>query len=89
MGLRISNAERLAPEHIQDELIKIEAGKMGIFCYIPFLDDEVLNALGAVVRRSGPCHLPADYLLSTSYLARLARLTSIPRLHVTSHALAA
>ncbi|WBO86286.1 phage integrase SAM-like domain-containing protein [Hymenobacter yonginensis] len=85
-GLRISDAERLAPEHIHGDLLKIEAGKTGILCYIPFLDDEVLKPVELVRRYAGQglatC-LPTTYDLD-SYLPHLAQLAGITRLHVTS-----
>ncbi|MCA8830513.1 phage integrase SAM-like domain-containing protein [Hymenobacter pini] len=85
-GLRISDADRLAPEHIQGDLIKLEAGKTGILCYIPFLDDEVLKPVQLVEQYAGQglatC-LPATYDLD-EYLPHIAQLAGITRLHVTS-----
>jgi len=47
-GLRISDADRMGPQHIQGELIKMATGKTGIVCLIPFLDDDVFRPVALV-----------------------------------------
>lgn len=85
-GLRISDAERLAPAHIHGELIRIEAGKTGILCRIPFLDDDVLRPVALVQQYAPlglPTCLPPTYDLD-EYLPHVAQLAGITRLHITT-----
>lgn len=85
-GLRISDADKLAPQHIHGELIRIEAGKTGVMCLIPFIDDDVLKPVELVTRYAGQglatC-LPAVHELD-AYLPHVAYFAGISRLRVTS-----
>jgi Phage integrase SAM-like domain len=85
-GLRISDADRMGPQHIQGELIKMATGKTGIVCLIPFLDDDVFRPVALVEQYAGwglPTCLPYAPKLD-DYLPHLARLAGITRIAVTS-----
>jgi hypothetical protein len=86
LGLRISDADKMAPEHIQGKFVKIEAGKTGGLCLIPFIDDKVFKPV-ALIKKYAPLQLPTCLpTLATidQYMPHLAKLAGITRLHVTS-----
>lgn len=85
-GLRISDADRMGPQHIHGELIKLATGKTGIVCLIPFLDDDVFKPVALVEQYASwglPTCLP-DVPTLDDYLPHLARLAGISRINVTS-----
>ncbi|AHJ97977.1 site-specific integrase [Hymenobacter swuensis] len=85
-GLHISDADKLAPEHIHGELIRIEAGKTGIVCLLPFIDDDVLKPVQLVAKYAGrglPTYLPAAHELD-AYLPHVAHFAGITLLRVAS-----
>jgi hypothetical protein len=86
LGLRISDADRMAPEHLQGSFVKIEAGKTGVLCLIPFIDDDVFKPV-ALIAKYAPLALRTclpDVPTLDDYLPHLALLAGITRLHVTS-----
>ncbi|SHL98852.1 phage integrase SAM-like domain-containing protein [Hymenobacter psychrotolerans] len=85
-ALRISDADRMAPEHIQDDILRMDAGKTGIRCLIPFFDDEVFKPV-ALVRKYAPLGLatclPKLHTLD-DYLPHVQHLAGITRIQVTT-----
>ncbi|RPD44646.1 hypothetical protein DNI29_21190 [Hymenobacter sediminis] len=85
-GLRISDADLMAPHHIHGKLLKIDAGKTGIQCLIPFFDDDVFKPVALVQKYASwglPTCLP-DVPLLDDYLPLIAHLAGIGRIQVTS-----
>ena len=85
-ALRISDADLLAPEHIEGDIIRIHAGKTGIRCLIPFFDDNVFKPVALVAKYAhlglGTC-LPKLSTLD-EYLPHMQRLAGITRVQVTT-----
>jgi hypothetical protein len=42
-GLRLFDADRLAPEHVQGDLSRMRAGKTDVICRVPLVDDDVFK----------------------------------------------
>jgi integrase len=85
-GLRISDADRLAPRHLHGELIRLRAGKTGVQCLIPFFDDSVFRPV-ALVEKYAPLGLSTCLPLVRQldeYLPHLQQLVGITRLRVTT-----
>ena len=85
-GLRISDANRLAPHHLAGDLVRIAAGKTGLLCRIPYFDDDVFKPV-ALVQKYAPLGLPTclpDVPRPDEYLPHICRLAGIHRLKVTS-----
>ena len=85
-ALRISDADRLAPRHVQGDFIKIEQGKTRERALIPYFDDDVFRPV-ALVSKYAPLRLPTCLPLVHNlgaYLPQVAQLAGITRLHLTS-----
>jgi hypothetical protein len=82
LGLRISDADRLAPRHIQGDLVRIEQGKTTAKAIIPFFDDDVFKPVQLVQKyahlRLPTClpimHNPNEHLPAIAALAGITRL---------------
>jgi integrase len=88
-GLRISDAEQLSWHHVHGEIIKIEAGKNGEMCYIPFYEDDLFHLPTLAARYEHRTGLGSDLLLPAcphinERLAVLQQLAGITRLNLTS-----
>ncbi|TGE26922.1 tyrosine-type recombinase/integrase [Hymenobacter metallicola] len=83
-GLRISDAEQLAWQHVKGQMIHIKAGKNQHECYIPFYDDDLFHMVELAGKYEG--RAPGDLLLPTCYrvneflkfVQQLAGLTRLP-----------
>ncbi|MBO3270788.1 phage integrase SAM-like domain-containing protein [Hymenobacter defluvii] len=85
-GLRLGDADRLAPEHLAGEVARIRASKTGVLCVIPYFDDDVFKPVSLVESY-------ADQDLATClpyvrqlerYLPHLQRLSGLKRVKLTS-----
>ena len=88
LGLRISDANRLAPRHLDytGQLVRIKAGKTQLPCVIPFLDDDVFRPV-ALVEKYRPLGLATCLPVGTGldeYLPTVAGLAGLTRLALTS-----
>jgi hypothetical protein len=86
LGLRISDADRLAPRHIQGDLVKIEQGKTTAKAIIPFIDDDVFKPVQLVAKYAHlrlPTCLPV-VVHPNEYLPAIAALAGITRLALTT-----
>ncbi|MCA8830571.1 phage integrase SAM-like domain-containing protein [Hymenobacter pini] len=85
-GLRISDADRMAQQHIHGKLLKIEAGKTGITCLIPFFDDDVFKPVALVAKYAGWALLTClpDVPTLDDYLPLIQHLAGIHRIQVTT-----
>jgi integrase len=86
-GLRLSDADRLAPEHVQGDLLRMRAGKTDVICRVPLVDDDVFQPQ-ALLARYAPLGL-ATYLPWVrdpwKYLPLVQELSGITRLHLGMH----
>ncbi len=48
-SLRLSDADRLVPEHVQGDL-RMRAGKTEVVCHVPLVDDDVLQPQALLAR---------------------------------------
>ncbi|WP_022824878.1 hypothetical protein [Hymenobacter norwichensis] len=86
LGLRISDADKMSPAHIQNGFVRIHAGKTGGLCLIPFLDDQVFKPVSLVAKyapQALPTCLPTLPTID-EYMLHVTHLAGITRLHVTS-----
>lgn len=84
-GLRISDANRLAPRHLKGELARVRAGKTQELCLIPYFDDDVFKPVALVEQYEHlrlPTCLPVVSHLSET-LPQVAHLAGITRIHLT------
>lgn len=83
-ALRISDAERLTPRHVQGNFIKIEQGKTSEKAIIPFLDDDVFKPVALVSKyahlRLPPISNPNEHLPAVAALAGIARLAQTTKI---------
>ena len=85
-ALRISDADRLAPRHVQGDFIRLHQGKTLHQAIVPFIDDDVFRPVALVQKyahlRLATC-LPVVHNLG-QYLPQVAELAGLTRLHLTS-----
>ncbi|MGI4865403.1 MAG: hypothetical protein ACRYFZ_15885 [Janthinobacterium lividum] len=84
-GLRISDANRLAPHNLKGELARVRAGKTQELCLIPYFDDDVFKPVALVEQYEHlrlPTCLPVVTHLSET-LPQVAHLSGITRIHLT------
>lgn len=81
LGLRISDADKLAPRQLGADLVKLKATKTRRECFIPYFDDDVFRPV-ALVEKYAPLGLAtclpvvnglSYYLPQVQHLAGLAR----------------
>ena len=85
-ALRISDADRLAPRHVQGDFIRLSQGKTFHQALIPFFDDDVFKPVALLAKYAplrGETFLPVVHNLN-EYLPQVAALAGITRVHVTS-----
>ncbi|MVN77711.1 hypothetical protein GO988_15365 [Hymenobacter sp. HMF4947] len=86
-GLRLSDADKLAPHHVQGELLRMRAGKTEIICRVPLLDDDVFKPV-ALLAKYAPLGLDT-YLPWVrdpwKYLPLLQQLLGFTRLPLGMH----
>lgn len=86
-GLRISDAERLAWQHVKGQIIHIRAGKNQHDCYIPFYDDSLFRMVELAekyrLRSSDDLLLPSCYRVN-EFLEVVQQLAGISRLKLTT-----
>ena len=86
-ALRISDADRLQPHQLHGDVARVEAGKTGITCIIPLLDDDVFKP-AALLAKYAPLGLATclPYVRQIySYLPHIQHLASITRLRLGMH----
>ncbi|WP_400194090.1 hypothetical protein [Hymenobacter sp. B81] len=85
-ALRISDADRLAPKHLEQDIVRIFAGKSDGICIIPFFDDDVFKPRALVAKYAGrglaTC-LPRIFKRER-YLPHIQHLAGITRIKLTS-----
>ena len=88
LGLRLGDADRLAPEHLAGEVVRIHANKTGALCVIPYFDDDVFKPV-ELIGQYAPLGLETclpyvreiyDYLPHVQHLAGLRRIPLSTRL---------
>ena len=59
-GLRLSDADRFTPEHVQGDLLRMRTGKTDVICRVPLVDNAVFKpqALLAKYASLGATYLP-------------------------------
>jgi hypothetical protein len=85
-ALRISDADRLAPQHVLGDFIKIEQGKTVGKGLIPCFDDDVFRPV-ALVQKYAHLRLPTCLPVVHNpgqYLPAVAELAGLTRLHLNS-----
>jgi integrase len=86
-GLRLSDADRLAPEHVQGDLLRMRAGKTDVICRVPLVDDAVFKPQALLAQYAGlglATYLPwvRD---PWKYLPLVQQLAGLTRLHLGMH----
>ncbi|MBO3270736.1 hypothetical protein [Hymenobacter defluvii] len=75
--LGLGDANRLTPEHLAGEVVRIHANKTGVLCVIPYFDDDVFRPV-ALIEQYAPLGLATclpyvreiyDYLPHVQHLA--------------------
>ncbi|MCR5889947.1 site-specific integrase [Hymenobacter sp. J193] len=82
LGLRLGDADRMSPDWIQGELVKLHAGKTDKPCLIPFFDDDVFRPVALIEKYAGsglPTCLPVVFELHR-YFPLVQHLSGITRL---------
>jgi hypothetical protein len=84
-GLRLSDADCFAPEHVQGDLLRMRASKTDVVCHVPLVDNDVFKPqalLAQYAPLSLATYLPCD---PCKYLPMVQELSNITRLHLGMH----